>query len=244
VTDEELMTIGRFAQLSGLSIHALRHYDDVGLLEPAVVDADTGYRRYRRGQIPRARLISSLRWIDLPIDEIRQVLGGQIASEEVLDRHRERLTRQANLLAARLADIDRFTEEGLPMPEVVTAGCVPVQIKIAVSDAAAAVEFYRAAFGMEYEVTRRTDEEEYSGFVFGEYGQPGFFLIHLIEDPTDFDRLGPSAFGLLVEDLDAVHKQAIAAGAAEAMPPRQAQGMPRSSAVKDPDDNIVWLYQG
>lgn len=60
------MTIGRFAQLSGLSIHALRHYDDVGLLEPAVVDADTGYRRYQRGQIQRARLIGSLRWIDLP----------------------------------------------------------------------------------------------------------------------------------------------------------------------------------
>lgn len=36
------MTIGRFAQLSGLSIHALRHYDDVGLLEAAVVDADAG----------------------------------------------------------------------------------------------------------------------------------------------------------------------------------------------------------
>ena len=238
------MTIGRFARLSGLSIHALRHYDDVGLLEPAVVDADTGYRRYRRGQIPRARLISSLRWIDLPIDEIRQVLGGQTASEEVLDRHRERLTRQANLLAARLADINRFTKEGLPMPEVVTTGCVPVQIKIAVSDAAAAVEFYRTAFGMKYEVTRRTGEEEYSGFVFGEYGQPGFFLIHLIEDPTDFDRLGPSTFGLLVDDLDAVHKRAIAAGAAEAVPPRQAQGMPRTSAVKDPDDNVVWLYQG
>ena len=130
------------------------------------------------------------------------------------------------------------------MPEVVATGCVPVQIKIVVSDAAAAIEFYRTAFGMEYQVTRRTDEEDYSGFVFGEYGQPGFFLIHLMEDPADFDRLGPSTFGLLVDDLDAVHKRAIAAGAVEAVPPRQAQGMPRSSAVKDPDGNIVWLYQG
>jgi DNA-binding transcriptional MerR regulator len=244
VTDDELMAIGRFAQLSGLSIHTLRHYDDVGLLEPAVVDADTGYRRYRRGQVPRARLISSLRWIDLPIDEIRQVLGGAVATEEVLDRHRERLVRQADLLAARLADIDRFTEKGLPMPQVVDSGCVPVQIKLAVSDAAAAVAFYRAAFGMEYEVTRRTDDEDHFGFVFGEYGQPGFFLIHLIDDPTDFDRPGPSTFSLLVDDLDAVHKRAIAAGAVEAMPPRQVQGMPRSSAVRDPDGNIIWLFQG
>jgi DNA-binding transcriptional MerR regulator len=238
------MAIGRFAQLSGLSIHALRHYDDVGLLEPAVVDADTGYRRYRRGQIQRARLISSLRWVDLPIDEIRQVLSGQVATEEVLDRHRERLARQANLLAARLADIDRFTEKGLPMPEVVSTGCVPVQIKLAVSDATAAVEFYRTAFGMKYEITRRTDEEDYSGFVFGEYGQPGFFLIHLLDDPTDFDRFGPSTFSLLVDDVDAVHARAIAAGATEAMPPRQVQGMPRGSAVRDPDGNIVWLAQG
>lgn len=238
------MTIGRFAQLSGLSIHALRHYDDVGLLEPAVVDGDTGYRRYRRGQIPRARLISSLRWIDLPIDEIRQVLAGRAATEEVLDRHRERLTRQANLLAARLADINRFTEKGLPMPQVVNSGCVTVQIKLAVSDAAAAVEFYRTAFGMNYEVTRRTDDEEYYGFIFGEYGQPGFFLIHLLDDPTDFDRLGPSTFSLLVNDLDAVHKRAIAAGATEAIAPRQPQGMPRGSAVRDPDGNIIWLAQG
>jgi len=238
------MTIGRFAQLSGLSVHALRHYDDVGLLEPAVVDADTGYRRYRRGQIPRARLISSLRWIDLPIDEIRQVLAGRAATAEVLDRHRQRLTRQANLLAARLADINRFTEKGLPMPQVVNSGCVPVQIKLAVSDAAAAVEFYRTAFGMNYEVTRRTDDEEYYGFAFGEYGQPGFFLIHLIEDPTDFDRPGPSTFSLLVDDLEAVHKRAIAAGATEAMPPRQPRGMPRGSAVRDPDGNIIWLAQG
>lgn len=174
------MTIGRFAQLSGLSIHALRHYDDVGLLAPAVVDAATGYRRYRRGQIPRARLISSLRWIDLPVDEIRQVLGGQAATEEVLERHRERLTRQANLLAARLADINRFTEKGLPMPQVVNSGRVPVQIKLAAPDSAAAVEFYRTAFGMNYEVTRRTDDAEYHGFVFGEYGQPGFFLIQTV----------------------------------------------------------------
>lgn len=172
------------------------------------------------------------------------MIDGQAATEEVVDRHRERLTRQANLLAARRADINRFTEKGLSMPQVVTTGCVPVQIKLAVSDAAKAVEFYRTALGMNYEITRRTDDAEYYGFVFGEYGQPGFFLIHLLDDPTDFDRPGPSTFSLLVDDLDAVHKRAIAAGATEAIAPRQAQGMPRGSAVKDPDGNIIWLAQG
>jgi len=66
VDDGQLMSIGRFARVSGLSIHALRHYDDVGLLTPAEVDAASGYRRYRSSQIRSARLIQSLRWIDLP----------------------------------------------------------------------------------------------------------------------------------------------------------------------------------
>ena len=73
--NDELMSIGRFARLSGVSVHALRHYDDVGLLAPAEVEAGSGYRRYRAGQIQHARLIRALRWIDLPIEQIRQVLA-------------------------------------------------------------------------------------------------------------------------------------------------------------------------
>ncbi len=38
VLEDDLMTIGRFAHISGLSVHSLRHYDDVGLLAPAAVD--------------------------------------------------------------------------------------------------------------------------------------------------------------------------------------------------------------
>jgi DNA-binding transcriptional MerR regulator len=70
--NDELLTIGRFASLTGLSAHALRHYDDVALLNPAVVDEQSRYRRYRRDQAGQARLISALRWMDLPIEEIRR----------------------------------------------------------------------------------------------------------------------------------------------------------------------------
>jgi DNA-binding transcriptional MerR regulator len=44
VDNDELITIGRFAQLSGLSIGTLRHYDEVCLL-PAEVNPESGYRR-------------------------------------------------------------------------------------------------------------------------------------------------------------------------------------------------------
>ena len=49
------MTIGSFARLSGVSPHALRHYDEVGLLHPHEVDSSSGYRRYRRAQIQTDR---------------------------------------------------------------------------------------------------------------------------------------------------------------------------------------------
>jgi len=105
--DDELITIGRFARLSGLSVATLRHYDDVDLLAPADVDPASGYRRYRRDQVGAARLIRSLRWVDLPIDEIRQILAGTDA-HELLARHRRRLEREQGHLAAKLRDVDRF----------------------------------------------------------------------------------------------------------------------------------------
>ena len=41
-----LLTIGEFSKMTYLSVKALRHYHDVGLLEPALVDPATGYRHY------------------------------------------------------------------------------------------------------------------------------------------------------------------------------------------------------
>jgi predicted enzyme related to lactoylglutathione lyase len=193
-------------------------------------------------------LIAALRWVDLPIEEIRAVLAepeGSAAAEGVLERHRERLSRQSSLLEARLESTNRMMAKGLTMPLKLT-GCQPVQIKLAVDDIDAAVTFYAQAFGMRYEVTRRTEDEDYSGFIFGDYGETGFFLIHLIksDDQTEMDRPGPSTFGLLVDDLDKRHAAALANGGIEAMPPRTVEGMPRGSAVKDPSGNWVWLAQG
>ena len=50
------LTIGAFARLTHLSVKTLRYYHEVGLLEPAVVDPDSGYRYYRPGQAQSAQL--------------------------------------------------------------------------------------------------------------------------------------------------------------------------------------------
>ena len=56
-----MLTIGEFAQATGLTAKALRLYDELGLLAPADVDERTGYRRYAPDQVDRARLVARLR---------------------------------------------------------------------------------------------------------------------------------------------------------------------------------------
>jgi DNA-binding transcriptional MerR regulator len=71
----DLMSIGEFARLSRLSAKALRLYDELGLLPPAQVDPDSGYRWYAAGQLDSARLVASLRQIGMPLAQIQLILS-------------------------------------------------------------------------------------------------------------------------------------------------------------------------
>ncbi len=70
-----LLTIGAFARAADLTPKALRLYDELGLLPPAAVDPESGYRLYDPRQLSRARLIAQLRRIGMPLSEIRTVCG-------------------------------------------------------------------------------------------------------------------------------------------------------------------------
>jgi DNA-binding transcriptional MerR regulator/effector-binding domain-containing protein len=69
-----LVPIGEFSKMTYLSVKALRHYHDVGLLEPAAVEPDSGYRRYSSDQVPVAQAIRRFRDLDMPLDDIRRVI--------------------------------------------------------------------------------------------------------------------------------------------------------------------------
>ena len=69
------LTVGDFSRATNLSVKTLRHYHQVGLLEPAAVNPDTGYRYYPAGQIPAAQVIRRLRDLEMPVADVKAVLA-------------------------------------------------------------------------------------------------------------------------------------------------------------------------
>jgi DNA-binding transcriptional MerR regulator len=94
----DLLSISKFADLTRLSLKALRLYNQLGLLQPPHTDPQNGYRYYEPDQLPRARMIRTLRDMDMPLAEIRRVLAvtdvSQAQAELVIRQYLEARTRQ------------------------------------------------------------------------------------------------------------------------------------------------------
>jgi DNA-binding transcriptional MerR regulator len=87
------LPIGDFSRATHLSVKMLRHYHEIGLLEPVDIDADTGYRRYATEQIVTAQIIRRFRDLEMPLDDIHAVLDAPDLEtrNEVIANHLARL---------------------------------------------------------------------------------------------------------------------------------------------------------
>jgi DNA-binding transcriptional MerR regulator len=234
MNDQGLMSIGIFSLRGGLSISALRYYDEIGLLTPAAVDPQTNYRRYHPDQLEAARAICILRALELPVEEVREAIGSdESALHRVLERHRDRLANHTRALYRITAAVDQFMQKGLPVPQ--QTSCKPVQITVHTDDIPKLVRFYVDVFGAEF-------NESISSFQFGTWKTDSFFLL-TIERRENGHPGGTSCFGVLVDDLEDVHRRALTAGAAEVHPPRDFDWKPRTSIIEDPSGNRIALSQ-
>jgi PPM family protein phosphatase len=117
--DVGLLTIGAFARAARLTPKALRLYDELGLLPPAAVDPESGYRLYDPAQLECAQLIARLRRIGMPLADIRVVCGLEPAeAAEAISTFWQQVTadtaargRTAALL------VDHLSGRGTTMPE-------------------------------------------------------------------------------------------------------------------------------
>ena len=111
--ENDLLTIGRFARLAGLSVGALRHYDELDLLRPARTDPFTSYRLYRRDQLGAARTIVRMRDLEVPLETIRELLATDDPAERrrLLREHRARIESRTFRLQRVLHILGQFSSE-------------------------------------------------------------------------------------------------------------------------------------
>ncbi|MFC4562172.1 MerR family transcriptional regulator [Nocardiopsis mangrovi] len=76
-----------FSEISDLSPQTLRFYHSEGLLVPATVDEETGYRGYDLEQIERALLVTALRGAGMSVKDVRRALDAPDTAIELLQEH-------------------------------------------------------------------------------------------------------------------------------------------------------------
>lgn len=78
-----MFLIGEFSKLARVSRRMLYYYEEVGLLVPAHIEQETGYRYYSATQLPRLNQILALKELGLTLEQIRQMLNDDISADEL-----------------------------------------------------------------------------------------------------------------------------------------------------------------
>jgi DNA-binding transcriptional MerR regulator len=117
------MRVGDLAKRTGLTVRTLHHYDAIGLLRPST-RTSTGHRLYGKKEVERLQHITSLRYLGLSLDEIRDCLTKpehsiERALEMQIERIEEQIGRQTRLRALVQHLRDRLrTAEGASVDEL------------------------------------------------------------------------------------------------------------------------------
>jgi DNA-binding transcriptional MerR regulator len=113
---EGSLTVGEAAARVGLTVHTLRWYERIGLLEQVARDS-SGHRQYQVGDIEWLLLLIRLRATGMPVREMIRyaelVRAGERtgrARRELMEEHRERVLEQMAQLRDDLAVIDHKIE--------------------------------------------------------------------------------------------------------------------------------------
>ena len=106
------LKIGEFSKMMQVTVKALRHYEQKGLLVPDEVDEWTGYRYYSIGQMQRLGTIRGLQRQGFTLDEIKELLeeGAQMPSIDLLTQKIAETERQLQLLMERRTQLLRWMD--------------------------------------------------------------------------------------------------------------------------------------
>src|SRR5580704_8514666 len=129
----------------------LRHYHEIGLLEPAEIDIDTGYQRYGSEQIVTAQIIRRFRDLDMPLEDIQIVLRAADVEtrNRVIANHLSRLESslaRTHEAVSSLRELLDHPQASMPIDHRHLAAA-PAGVITDIVDKADALAWYRGAIG-------------------------------------------------------------------------------------------------
>lgn len=145
------LAIGDFAKATHLSVKTLRHYHAAGLLQPAEIDPQTGYRRYTVEQIPTAQIIRRFRDLDMPLKEIQAVIAAPDVQtgNDLIASHLERLEVGLAQVQSAVASLRGLLQSPTSNPQIThrSVEATPAAAITQVLDIADAMAWFRGALG-------------------------------------------------------------------------------------------------
>lgn len=102
----EKLSVKALAELAGVSVRTLHHYDQIGLLKPAL-RAESRYRYYGRAEVLRLQQILLYKELDFPLSQIAEILDSpEFDTLQALESHKTELQNRKNRMAQLLQTID------------------------------------------------------------------------------------------------------------------------------------------
>lgn len=136
-----LYKIGMFAQMNHITIKTLRFYEEQGLLFPAFVDGENGYRYYTMDQMPVLHRITALKQAGFTLEDIRRLNNisdpaGFLAKkkEEILSKISD-LTMQLAMIDGYMADSNSFLDAPVLIKTIPAVLAATMQKRIETYDA-------------------------------------------------------------------------------------------------------------
>lgn len=115
--DEILLSIGQLARICNVTPKTLRHYDKVGLLKPAKINSENGYRFYFKSHITRVLAIKQLQELGVSLEQVGRFYKKNINSnlvcglDEMLDSQEKKIILQIEELSKKLNKIQMLQSQ-------------------------------------------------------------------------------------------------------------------------------------
>ncbi len=106
-----MLSIGQFSKTCMVTVKALHHYDKIGLIKPAFVNPETGYREYSEEQIPLMLLINKLKYYGFALSEIKDMISCQDVILSNLMKQRDTLWKSVHETMEILSELSAHVRE-------------------------------------------------------------------------------------------------------------------------------------